>query len=287
MNVCPYCNKEILTEEETRICEKCGVVYHKSCWDANGGCATFACENNISAGTAPKTPSFCAKCGSPLNEMGLCSVCSTGSTVTAKKKFNLTAKNLKMIIIIAASVLVLLAAGLILLFAFRDTRGGSSPEEVFETETNVSNILSSEEINVNKAASMLYDCIPEDMMNDYLYALGLEGKDQKEALKESIVECYSEKEYHEISCEYKIKNSKLLSERKKKEIIEEDFDDDKFYDFYPGEITEIYEIDYLCRYTSEDKVRSYDDTAYVYKYKGAYYSMNFSNNVFDMLEEIG
>lgn len=42
--VCPVCQGEIRLGEDVRVCEHCKLPYHVTCWEENGGCATYGCE---------------------------------------------------------------------------------------------------------------------------------------------------------------------------------------------------------------------------------------------------
>ncbi|MDD6269962.1 MAG: RING finger protein [Oscillospiraceae bacterium] len=278
MKICQHCNNAILSEEETHICEKCGAAYHNSCWNTKGGCSTIGCENNNSVGAVPRKPSFCVNCGTALNEMGLCSVCGAGNTVAAKKKFNLTSKKLMMCIIVAAAVLVLLITGLILFFVLRDTRGAGSVDAAFDTLEECMELTSSDELNVDNTASLLYDSIPDDLMSDFLYAMGYEDEDQKTIIKEAIRECFTD--YRTTYDEFKMKKSKHLSGRDTREFIEDYFDDDYIYNFNTDEISEVYEIKYIRRGSSSER------KCYIFKYKGGYYNTEVIEWTIDLLEEM-
>lgn len=41
--VCAICQAQFRLGEELRICEHCQSPFHMSCWEANGGCATYGC----------------------------------------------------------------------------------------------------------------------------------------------------------------------------------------------------------------------------------------------------
>ena len=41
--VCPYCGKEIKSNESYTVCPQCGVVHHMQCWEKNSGCCTKGC----------------------------------------------------------------------------------------------------------------------------------------------------------------------------------------------------------------------------------------------------
>ncbi len=41
--ICSICQAQFRLGEELRICEHCQSPFHMSCWEANGGCATYGC----------------------------------------------------------------------------------------------------------------------------------------------------------------------------------------------------------------------------------------------------
>ncbi len=49
---CSICQAQFRLGEELRICEHCQLPFHMSCWEANGGCATYGCAGV--AATRPK-----------------------------------------------------------------------------------------------------------------------------------------------------------------------------------------------------------------------------------------
>jgi len=40
---CAICLSPIEPAEETTVCPACNAVYHKECWNENGGCAVYGC----------------------------------------------------------------------------------------------------------------------------------------------------------------------------------------------------------------------------------------------------
>jgi len=40
---CPYCRATIAPEQSAVTCTRCGLPYHRECWQENGGCATYGC----------------------------------------------------------------------------------------------------------------------------------------------------------------------------------------------------------------------------------------------------
>jgi len=50
--VCPVCQAQIKLGEDLCICRHCKLPFHKSCWEENGGCATYGCEG--AKGARPK-----------------------------------------------------------------------------------------------------------------------------------------------------------------------------------------------------------------------------------------
>ena len=121
-----------------------------------------------------------------------------------------------------------------------------------------------------------------------MYSLELEGEDQKTVLKEALRESLLETEYHENSFEFKVKSINKMTEKKKKEVIEDYFDDyDIFYNFETYEITEVYEVKYAMRYINDDgKTRTDDATNYIIKYKGSYYDISFSAVITQILNNV-
>ncbi len=43
---CPYCQCEIDAGERSIVCPTCGIPHHEECWQENGGCTTYGCENS-------------------------------------------------------------------------------------------------------------------------------------------------------------------------------------------------------------------------------------------------
>jgi hypothetical protein len=43
--MCAIWQMLISPADETKACEKCHSKFHVECWDENGGCATYGCEN--------------------------------------------------------------------------------------------------------------------------------------------------------------------------------------------------------------------------------------------------
>jgi Prokaryotic RING finger family 1 len=41
---CPYCLTGFRTEDVVGSCPGCGAVFHRECWEENGGCAVYGCS---------------------------------------------------------------------------------------------------------------------------------------------------------------------------------------------------------------------------------------------------
>lgn len=75
--ICPYCNMEIKEGDLVKVCPACDIPHHKTCWEENHGCTTFACpeqhqeeQNRSLSGLCPRCGAnlqggqrFCPKCG--------------------------------------------------------------------------------------------------------------------------------------------------------------------------------------------------------------------------------
>lgn len=48
---CPYCQFPIKQDLDIVVCNKCQIPHHKECWQENGGCTTFGCEETSSTAT--------------------------------------------------------------------------------------------------------------------------------------------------------------------------------------------------------------------------------------------
>lgn len=81
---CPLCNHNFMdvTDESVITCSDCGVHYHKTCWEMNGGCSTPDCAQNSTNKHDFKSQmkscqncgceiessvAFCPKCGASVN----------------------------------------------------------------------------------------------------------------------------------------------------------------------------------------------------------------------------
>lgn len=42
---CPYCLTAVAATDETETCPGCKAVYHRECWQENGGCAVYGCTH--------------------------------------------------------------------------------------------------------------------------------------------------------------------------------------------------------------------------------------------------
>lgn len=42
---CPYCQSGFLPSEDVLVCRACEIPHHRECWQENGGCTTYGCEN--------------------------------------------------------------------------------------------------------------------------------------------------------------------------------------------------------------------------------------------------
>ena len=42
---CPYCQSGFLPHEDVLVCRACEIPHHRECWQENGGCTTYGCEN--------------------------------------------------------------------------------------------------------------------------------------------------------------------------------------------------------------------------------------------------
>ena len=42
---CPYCLVCITSADEAEICPGCSAVYHRECWQENGGCGVYGCAH--------------------------------------------------------------------------------------------------------------------------------------------------------------------------------------------------------------------------------------------------
>lgn len=47
--ICPYCKVAFNESDEVVYCDVCDMPHHKLCWEANGGCTTFACTGKMKA----------------------------------------------------------------------------------------------------------------------------------------------------------------------------------------------------------------------------------------------
>lgn len=42
--ICPYCQSPIKPDSHPVVCTSCGIPHHRQCWEENGGCTSFGCE---------------------------------------------------------------------------------------------------------------------------------------------------------------------------------------------------------------------------------------------------
>ena len=81
---CTICHTLIKEGDETAHCSECENVYHQSCWDEMGGCATYGCaEAPVAEKTAPTSgqgrgwgdTKRCPGCGREINSSVLVCLC--------------------------------------------------------------------------------------------------------------------------------------------------------------------------------------------------------------------
>jgi len=65
--VCAICQAQIHFGEELRICEHCQSPFHMSCWEANGGCATYGCAG-VAASKPKQLHADFSLAGGPLSQ---------------------------------------------------------------------------------------------------------------------------------------------------------------------------------------------------------------------------
>ena len=127
-NECPYCLDVLEGAAETVECESCGAVYHRDCWEENGGCCVKSCKSVVkhieidldddvpehlvlsretveqAKPHGPKRPNPCMKCGRNVPEGELyCPACKP------EPPENQDAKNAGPLMIIVGLIAVLLA----------------------------------------------------------------------------------------------------------------------------------------------------------------------------------
>ncbi len=81
---CTICHTLIKEGDGTASCSECNNVYHQSCWDEMGGCATYGCARApVAEKTAPTTghgrgwgdAKACPACGRDINSSLLMCLC--------------------------------------------------------------------------------------------------------------------------------------------------------------------------------------------------------------------
>lgn len=81
---CTICHTKITDDDETSSCAECDTVFHKSCWDEMGGCATYGCaEAPVAEKTSPTSgqgrgwgdSKDCPSCRRPINSSLLVCIC--------------------------------------------------------------------------------------------------------------------------------------------------------------------------------------------------------------------
>lgn len=85
MSICRECWKSITADQPAIQCPSCGVFYHQSCWNKNGGCIAADCGYRgapvavaPAQEAAPAPQHVCRKCGTPfVSNQYVCTVCGT------------------------------------------------------------------------------------------------------------------------------------------------------------------------------------------------------------------
>ena len=81
---CSICHTLIKDKDQTASCSECDNVYHKSCWDEMGGCATYGCaEAPVAEKTSPTSghgrgwgdTKACPSCTREINSSLLVCMC--------------------------------------------------------------------------------------------------------------------------------------------------------------------------------------------------------------------
>lgn len=50
---CPYCQTNIKENADKIICPSCHTPHHRECWEENGGCTTYSCQENPNTKSKP------------------------------------------------------------------------------------------------------------------------------------------------------------------------------------------------------------------------------------------
>ena len=81
---CTICHTLIMDGDDTARCSECDNVYHQSCWDEMGGCATYGCSRApVAEKTAPTSgqgrgwgdTKVCPACGRDISSSVLICMC--------------------------------------------------------------------------------------------------------------------------------------------------------------------------------------------------------------------
>lgn len=80
--LCPFCGTEIKDDADAVACPFCGKLHHKSCWDANKGCAVAGCQQRNTEEHRAKL-TYCSKCGAG-NQPGMLFCVKCGAPVEAR-----------------------------------------------------------------------------------------------------------------------------------------------------------------------------------------------------------
>lgn len=69
--VCPYCEKRLLETDHVKVCDRCGIPYHATCWCENKGCKFHDGFGRPYERSAPPPPAgeafFCPDCGTKVS----------------------------------------------------------------------------------------------------------------------------------------------------------------------------------------------------------------------------
>ena len=80
--LCPFCGMEIKDGADAVACPFCGKLHHKSCWDANKGCAVAGCQQRNTEEHSAKL-TYCSKCGAK-NQPGTLFCVKCGAPVESR-----------------------------------------------------------------------------------------------------------------------------------------------------------------------------------------------------------